>query len=265
MGPKKVLAGEIESNPVLESIQKILERLSIIENKIDESNSHFRQLEDRLSAQEAKVVEVAEDLSLLSSNYNRVLERISVLEEESRNWKQEAIAMRCAVNKIQQRNRIFTIRILNMKDEVKNSREAALYLYDALFKKILTDPQGVHPGHMRVVEFAHLLPRLPGKEQKYTGFNYIVRLHGRYFKLPIIENKKAIADAYNVALGANVKIQQDFTYVNRQALSFLHKQDEVGKVTFRGDRLMIKLAAEGDDAAWKEVINPFSRRVAEMI
>jgi len=265
MGLKKVppKAGDSDENEIISEIQpayitKIIERLSNIENKLDISNKLVKKLEAKVEEVETKLGKVEAELAAVKANYAEIVNKIAVLEDDN-------LAAKIAINSIQQRGRICTIRVLNMKDEVKNSREAASYIYDSLLKSSLTDPQGNHPGAMRCIEYCHLLPSPPSKEKKYPGFNYILRFHGRYFKQPIIDHKKEITEAFYATNNVKVKISQDFTFCNRQALSFLHKQDEVSKVTVRGDRLLIKLAKDGAEASWREIINPFGRKISEMI
>lgn len=246
-------------------MKQILERLTNIENKIDVSNKLVKSLENKVRITEDKLSKVEADFAVLTENYKAIVERLNLVESENKNRDLEDRSAKIAINKIQQRGRICTIRVLNMKEEVKNSREAASLLYEQLFRATLTDPSGQHPGAFRVIEYAHLLPPPPGKATKYNGFNYICRFHGRYFKEPIITNKSDIIAAYNSANNVKLKISQDFTYTNRQALGFLHKQDCVSKITVRGDRLLVKLTADGGEGAWREILDPFSRSVPEMI
>lgn len=244
--------------------QLILDRLSSIENKLDISNKLVKTLEGKVKASEEKLSKVEKELEVLTVNFNEISARLAFLEAENKVKSDDGLAAKIAINTIQQRGRLFSIRVMNMKKEVKSSREAASYIYDSLLKPTFTDQQGNHPGWLRTVEYCHLLPSNKDKT-KYPGFNYILRFHGRYYKQAIIENKKEIVSTFNTANDANVKISQDFTYVNRQALSCLHKMDDVDKVTVRGDRLLVKLASEGSTALWREIINPFARNLADMI
>ena len=248
-----------------EIMKQILDRLTNIENKIDVSNKLVKSLENKVRITEDKLSKVEADFAVLSENYKEIVERLNLIERGNKNRDLDDKSAKIAINKIQQRGRICTIRVLNMKEEVKSSREAASLLYEQLFRVTLTDDNGQHPGAYRVIEYAHLLPPPPGKASKYDGFNYICRFHGRYFKEPIITNKKEILAAYNSANNVKVKISQDFTYTNRQALGFLHKQDCVSIITVRGDRLLVKLTADGGDGVWREILDPFSRSVPEMI
>ena len=270
---ENVLTDDISSENVSEVMKEILNRLTNIENKVDITNNLVISLEKKVNEAEKKLAKCESELASLSVNYDAILSRLNFLEVENKakskefsDMKEENLAAKISINKIQQRGRLCTVRVLNMKDEVKNSREAALYLYDALFKTTLTDLKGTHPGYGRVIEYCHLLPSPPNKKRKFDGYNYIVRFHGRYYKGPIIENKKDIVTEYNNTHNLNIKIAHDFTWANREALTFLHDQkNDVSKVTFRGDRLLVKLTADGDSAPWREIINPFARDLKEMV
>lgn len=157
-----------------EVMKEILNRLTNIESKVDITNNLVKSLENKVNEAEKKLVTVESELASLSANYDAILSRLNYLEAENKlkskeyaEMKEENLAAKISINKNQQRGRLCTVRVLNMKDEVKNSREAASYLYDALFKATLTDLKGSHPGYGRVIEYAHLLPSPPNKKRKF--------------------------------------------------------------------------------------------------
>ena len=253
-------------------LQQILDRLTNIESKLDITNNLVNKLEEKVTASENKLKKVESELATLTANYSEIVARLDFLQKENQERiketveaREEGLAAKIALNKVQQRGRICTIRVMNMKDEVKTSREAASYLYNELFKSVFMDKQGNHPGPFRSIEYAHILPSPPGKAKKFQGYNYIVRFTGRYFKQPVIDGKKELVADYNKNNNLHIKIAQDYTYTNRQALSFLHDQEDVSKITVRGDRLLVKLQADGNEAAWREILNPYARVVANMI
>lgn len=230
-------------------LDKLVEHNNLIESKLIDANKHIKALESKLLKADKKVVDVVSKLDSVVANYDALLKRVAFLEAKS--------------NSVEQRFRIQSIRVYNMGREVKNSREAASYLYESLFKNVFSDPStGAHPGAMRVMEYCHLLPPMPGKEVKYDGFNYIVKFASRFWKQLFFDNKKDVVDSYNKTNKARIKISHDYTHVNRVCLANLHNDKKVKRVTFRGDRVMFKTE---DTGPWVTVTNPFGVSAEEMV
>ena len=229
-------------------ISTLIKQYEVLEKKFAESEARVTEAEERVVVAEEKLEAVTTKLDTITANYAALQLRIQQLEVNE--------------NYIQQRFRLRSIRVYNMGREVKNSREAALYLYDSILRRALTDPvSGNDPGCFRVVEFCHILPPMPGKEKKFPGYNYILQFTTRYFKQSLFDVKKNVVDTFNRANGEKIKVSHDFTYLNRKCLAALHEDKEVKRVTFRSDKVMYKTEEEGP---WKPVVNPFGKNAAEM-
>ena len=229
-------------------IDKLVEHNNLIETKLIEANKTIKELEGRVLKADKKVANVVSQLDLVVANYDAIVKRVAFLEAKA--------------NSVEQRFRIQSIRVYNMGKEVKNSREAASYLYDSLFKNVFSDSSsGAHPGALRVMEYCHLLPPMPGKEVKYAGYNYIVKFSSRFWKQLFFDNKKEIVDSFNKANKVKIKVSHDYTYRNRLCLANLHNDKKVKRVTFRGDRVMFKTEESGP---WITVTNPFGATADEM-
>ena len=110
-----------------------------------------------------------------------------------------------------------SIRVYNMKVEVKSSREAAVYLYDNLLKPALTNPvTGAHPGPFTAIEYCHLLPASPENREKFPGFNYIIKFNSRFWKFLFFELNGD--EDVEVSLQATVGLPELFVIIaNSQA------------------------------------------------
>lgn len=229
-------------------LDKLVEHIGVIEEKLCKSEERISEVEEKLVESEVKLMQVVSELDIVKANYEDVVKRLQFLEANA--------------NTVQQRFRIQSIRVYNMGREIKNSREAAQYLYDKLFKEIFSDANtGHHPGPFRVIEYCHLLPPMPGKEKSYAGFNYIVRFSSRFWKQLFFDSKRSTVDAYNSANNEKIKISHDYTHLNRVCLAKLHNDKLVKRVTFRGDRVMFKMDESGP---WITVTNPHGATAADM-
>ena len=251
-----------ELSEILRGISSIRAELVTINSKLDKSIERVLLVKSKLVKAEEKLNKVETCLELLQANYIAVVERLDLLTAENDLRKKENHSHKSSNNNTQQRLRIQTVRVYNMKEEYKQSREACSYLYDELFKPLFTAKNGNDPGAFRVIEYAHLLPPHPDNKKKFDGFNYICRLSGRYWKETIFNNKKDVITRYNSANNVKIKISHDFKHVNRECLSRLHKDNLVKKVTFRSDKVMFKLSQEGP---WKTVTNPYGMTATDMI
>ena len=230
-------------------VDKLVDHINLLETKVAESEERVGVVEGKLVESEEKVSRVVAELEKVNKNYAAILKRVQEL---------EAIA-----NTTQQRFRMQSIRVYNMARDIKNSREAAIYLYDSLFKKVFTDANtGNHPGAFRTIEYCHILPCLPGNEEKYKGHNYIIRFASRFWKQLFFDHKKDVVSSYNRDNDEKIKVAHDYTHQNRICLANLHNDELVKRVTFRGDRVMFKLEEAG---AWKVVTNPFGATAKDMV
>ena len=264
MGPKKKTDGDqstqnqltIDNENTSEILRNILAQLVTIESKLDASNK-------RLDVVEVKLTETQDCLKTLSDNYAIVCERLKFLEAENKEREHECLVSKVNINTMRQRGMLQSIRVYNMKVEVKSSREAAVYLYNNLLKPALIDPvNGSDPGPFSIIEYCHILPSSPENKAKFSGFNYILKFTSRFWKFLFFDQKKKMVNDYNARENIKCKVSHDYTYDNRMCLKTLHAAgDEVKKITVRGDRILYKTEDEGD---WIKVENPYGRNLTEM-
>ena len=250
----------LEKDPDIKQILiEIKLRLSSIEGCLKVNKEKIEAVEAKAEVTSTKLDKVAAELKVVTENYEALLSRISTLESENKERKADILILQINANDTQQRFRLQTVRFLNVKDEIKDADKAAKMLYNKFILPCLDE--GEDPGVYAVVEYAHLLPPNPAAKKKYDGFCYILRFTTRFYKLRFFLQKKKIIDDVCGSDKVKVKIQHDYTWINRQALDRLHKIDAVKKVTVRGTRLLYKL---DEDGAWTEVLNPFAKVLADM-
>ena len=253
-------SNDIQSLRIL--LKEINSRLDSIDNSIKNSTVRITEVEGKVEVVEAKLVVVEGELAAIKANYEALLSKIDFLEAENKDRVSENLVSKCLSNDILQRGRMFTVRFLNVKEEILDADEAAKMLYDRFIAPtFIKDGAAVCPAWDSVIEYCHLLPANPKAKKKYEGHCYILRFCTRFFKLRFFLQKKSVMKDYNDLNKGNVKVQHDYTFVNRECLSRLHDRPEVKRVTVRGSRLMFKLDEEGP---WKLVRNPYAKFVADM-
>lgn len=239
---KQLLEDLKSRNEIIEScLTSLTERLSVIENK----SSDFSAIE--------------KELALIKANYSELLLTIKNLQNENKEAREDRLLLKINANDTQQRFRMCSIRVLNVKEEIKDAAAAATMLYNNFFRPAFGDED---PGPFAIIEYGHILPPNPDAVKKYPGFCYIVKFMSRFHKLRFFLKKKDILEDYNSKNGTSVKIQHDYTWANRMCLNRLHNAKEVTQVTFRGTQILYKLQ---DGEVWKKVTNPLAETVADMI
>ena len=270
MGPKKVIVTTDQSSAETESIntellKSIQSKLVNIEAKLDDSVKRVHVVEVQLVEAQDRILEAETSIKTLQDNYKAVCERLLYLEAENKDRKYENLVLKAGMNNVRQRGMLQSVRVYNMKDEVKSSREASSYLYDHLIKQALIDPvTGEHPGAFNCIEYCHLLPPTPDNKDKYSGFNYILRFTTRFWKYLFFDQKKKMVGAYKDREGMTIKVSHDYTYDNRACLKVLHAavdKGDVARITVRGERLLFKTSVEGN---WVTVKNPYAVTPAGM-
>ena len=243
-------------------LKEINSRLDSIDTTIKNSTVRLHEVEDKVVVAEGKLVAVEEELVVIKANYNALLDRIYFLESENKERISENLISKCISNEINQRGRMFTVRFLNVKEEILDADKAAIMLYNRfIVPAFIKDGAAVCPDWDTVVEYCHILPANPKAKKKYEGHCYILRFCTRFFKLRFFLQKKDALKKYNEENKSNVKVQHDYTFVNRECLARLHDRPEVKRITVRGSRVMFKL---DEDAPWKTVRNPYAKMVADM-
>ena len=230
-----------------------------LNNTLDSIGSKVNLVAKKIEEVEVRVIATETKVSLLEENYDLLVKRIEQLENKN-------LKLKIANNDLGQRERLRTVRFHNVKGKpIKGSREAMDLLYNKFLKPALVksgDYEEIPPVRA-CAEYSHHLPEMPGKnsDAERDGETYIMRFRDRFMKESFFKTKKDFIDNYNAWTGEKVRVSQDYTHVNRQALYRLHQDKTVKRITVRGTRLMFKLEIADP---WSEVINPFSSTTAGM-
>lgn len=268
-GAKKV--GEMSVNDLLLLLRG--EIGNIVEEKL---NDRFTKFEEDLNK---TFCEIEDHFTKVDSSIQKLEDRMAVLEAGKMELENSCLKGRIDNNILQQRNRLPSGRINNLKvDKVtmENPDLLRAHVYDVLFRPILSKALAKGeinriPGHEELIETIH---PLPPREPKPTPVGaspepaplpqIIFRIMSRYWKSKIFDFKRDFFTEFNKNNDVEVYITDDKTPAFQKCLNRLRNIDLVNseKVMLRGTTIRFKM--KGKDT-WSYVKNPFGENLAEML
>ena len=156
-----------------------------INSKIDNLTGNVNKLEKRSDEAEQRISDAEDKLKIIGDNYDALIRRIKLLEEDNVEIKLDNLVTKKQLNDTQQRLRMRTIRFYNVKEKITDGVKSGRMLFEKFIRPALAESmdESEIPGMFSVLEYAHHLPAMPGADVERAGETYVAKFSSRFFKV----------------------------------------------------------------------------------